>query len=724
MGTLNFSSAFSFYKVRTDSVLTNIPAYSIRAKISADDLSGTYTIEYPNPKGFCTNRFVHFQIQEIHFADPETKSMQHVFTGQINGIQTVLEKNTLTINGRGLSGYLTDRKVNDSYSEKRVDYIIADPIYGIIPRAFESQITTWNSFTDHFDRFDFWDVAYWGSQQTYTEIYSGNLEFSGAGGSIRDLLSTESYTYETFETSLKNSTASNTICFGFSDATISNYCFFVLTNTGINCVTKSTTGTTTTAVSSPPSQTINRYYRIEWASDEVRFFIDGLLVATNTTNIPAIALKLAFEIDNSASILTIDYVKAIILTQKIPLFIAKNQIMSDTIKTLCDIGTANEPFSFFIDKDFDFNAKVILSISSGLSFGYNSTLYNTKNQRIAKITLNEEAKDLYNSVRIEGGEKLTTISAPSYTETQLGNGTTQTFPLGFKAQKPMSEVKVGATVYTEGTDYEVIYGQETSIVKFLTITPGNGTTIYFRYNYFKPIIATAGNSVSQAQYGVKREYTKTDDTINDQTRAQQLANAFLSFFKDPRTVIKILVSIRPKLNIGNTVVVDAPYAEINNSTYQVIELEHSISKGVSTSQLTLASVDIDTNAEIIREILQQLKDLRTKGETNSLIIDEQSIEETLTSSESLLLDTTWVCDSFILGTSDNGKFGLGAILDNFESAVVANWTGSGFSVSAGATAIVGSGSMQLDYSGVATKTVTTSQSFGDLSNWTGISIVY
>ena len=86
MGTLNFSSAFSFYKVRTDSVLTNIPAYSIRAKISADDLSGTYTIEYPNPKGFCTNRFVHFPIQEIHFADPETKSMQHVFTGQINQI--------------------------------------------------------------------------------------------------------------------------------------------------------------------------------------------------------------------------------------------------------------------------------------------------------------------------------------------------------------------------------------------------------------------------------------------------------------------------------------------------------------------------------------------------------------------------------------------------------------------------------------------------------------
>ena len=80
----------------------------------------------------------------------------------------------------------------------------------------------------------------------------------------------------------------------------------------------------------------------------------------------------------------------------------------------------------------------------------------------------------------------------------------------------------------------------------------------------------------------------------------------------------------------------------------------------------------------------------------------------------------WVCDSFILGHPENGKVGWGTILDELETSVVANWTGSGFTVSAGSTARVGSGSMQLDYSGIATKTVTTSQSFGDISAWTGV----
>jgi hypothetical protein len=148
---LNFNSAFDFYRIRTNNVWTlDIPAIAINCLISADDLNGVYRIDYPNPKGFAKAKFTHFQKQEIHITDPQTSSLIHVFTGQINNLDETAEKNILRIDGRGLSGLLTDRKVNDSWTDKRVDFIVADPTFGILPQAFGTAVTTWNAFTDSF----------------------------------------------------------------------------------------------------------------------------------------------------------------------------------------------------------------------------------------------------------------------------------------------------------------------------------------------------------------------------------------------------------------------------------------------------------------------------------------------------------------------------------------------------------------------------------------------
>ena len=723
--TLNFQSAFKKYKVRTDNVwTTNIPAMGLSVKASADDLSGVYSINYPNPEGFAKNIFTHFQTQEIWMAHTPTDTLYHVFTGQINAIDITGQKNVLQLKGRGLSGLLTDRKINDSWLEKRVDFILCDPTFGAFPLEFGTDVTTWNGFTDDFDRFDYWNSTRWGSQPAYCDIYNNTLDFEGDVGSTRHLENAdESYIYGSLEFRLKVDAASNNVNFGFaSDSTLAEAVYFKLTTTGVDSVCTSGGSTTTNSDIATPTQTDYNYYRVEWSSDEARFFVNGVLEDTITSDITSTASQFFIQMATTNSTATIDYLKLFTLTRKVDRFVARNKIMSDVVTELCNIGTETAAFSFWIDKDFDFNAKIKESADPTYGYGYKSTIYTDAEFSISEIKLNEEAKDLYNFVRITGGERLTEVSAPDWTESGKGDGTTTAFVLGFKANKPLTYVEVNSVQKVEDTDFSVTYGKEHTVVEFTAGgAPGDGHTINWRYDYYTPIIATAQNKTSQSSYGVTREYSKNDESIVDQDRANQLASALLAFFSDPRTVIKTTVPLNPRLFIGETVMVDAPYVKIDNTKYEIIELEHNIGRGAFSSTLTLANAEIDTNSEILREILQQLKEIRSRGETTSIVSEEYPLEETVACTEAMDLEKRWVCDSFILDhPADNGKLGMGQVLDDFESGVTTNWTGADFTESMSSTQYrVTANSMKLEYSGTGAKTTTSTQSFGDISSETG-----
>lgn len=721
---LNFSSAFNFYKIRNNgNWVTSLPAISIQCKKSADNKNGIYKIDYPNPQGFALNIFTHFEEQEIWLADPSDSTMYRAFVGQINDIDFTASKNILQINGRGLSGYFSDRKVNNSWSEKRIDYIVADPTYGFFPNEFSSTLSTWKAFTDDYDMFESWNSTYWGTKPSYCTVWedSGELEFQGAAGSDRQVTGTTEYNYEVCEFRLKVDSASDTVRFGFTNTGNTNYVRFELEAAGVNVETNDGSETSE-ALSSPPTQTDYNYYRIEWDNSEARFFVNGVNVKEITTNVPTANLKLFMQVDTSDSLLTVDYMKAIVLTREMDKYLVKNKIMSDVLKELCDIGTETESFTFFVDDDHILNAQISQSVESGYGFGFKSLIYNASTEKIKEISLTEEAKDLYNRVKIEGGTSLTEVSAPDWTEQYIGDGVQTTFVFGYKIEKPVTLLEVNSVEKTENTHFDVTYGTQHTIFKFTSgNTPADTHTVNVRANYYEPIVATANNKTSQETYGVIREYVKQDDTIQEQTRAQRLADALLSFYSDPRAVIKITIPLKPQLEIGQTIMVDAPYVGITNSKYEIIELEHKFKIGIRQTTLTLASAEIDSNAEIIREILQQLKDLRTKGETTETILEEYPVEETADFTENLYLETRWECDSFILGHAQNGKLGYGQILDNFESSVVANWTGTDFTESESTDqSRVGSKSMKLEYSGTGVKTTSSTQSFGDLSTETGV----
>ncbi len=713
----NFRTQFNYFQLRSDDTwFETLPAISVTAKKSALDLNGSYSIDFPNPRGAAVNLFDHFQNQEIWFADLQASPgpvMVHFMTGQINNIDTS-KKFILSLDGRGLSGLFTDQKVNDSWESKLGDFILCDPTFGVIPTLYGNEISTWNAFTDDYDKFDFWSTTRWGAQPAYCDIQDGELVVTGSGAATRTVTGTTSYNYEVIEFRAKVSSASNTIKFGFTNLARTEYVQFALAAAAVNCQNADSGGSQSTATSTSITQTSYNYYRIEWANGQVRFFVNGNLEVTETSNVTASVMYPFFEIALSAQTLTLDYMKVITPTANNETYVCKEKIVMDVVQDICSVGNTLSEFTYYIDNQHDFHAYIKKTVSSGKSYGLNSSIYTASTQAIASLDLNEEAKDLYNLIRVRGGETLTTVVAPTWTDQTLGNGTQTSYALGYKAKKPMTLVQVNGVTKTEDTDFVVTYGLEHTILKFNT-APGNGQTVNFRYDYYLPIIAESRNSPSIAQYGVTRTYSKIDNNITSTTRAQQFSDALLAYFSDPRTVIKVKIPLDPTLQISQTVNIDAPFYNINDTVYEIIEMECTMARGAWETKLTLANSEINTSAEIIREILQQIKELTTRGDTTETTVAIEALDETINFSESATTQDILICDSFILGhPGDNSVLGRGTNIETFETTPP-SWTPTNASVARSAVqARTGTYSMLVTPS-AASVTLLTTQSFGDLS---------
>lgn len=637
---------YAYFRVISGGVaFSDLPFVSAKVKKNALDLSGSYELQMPNIRGVGLNKFDHYETQELYFYDLQTAALVKAMEGQVNRLN-YSNKHLVQIEGRGLNGYLTDKKANEAYVERRGDYIICDPTYGLIPLNY-TNITTWNGFTDDYDQFTSWSTTRWGAQPAYCVINSGVMEFTGNGGANRWLEATGTeYNYEVIEFYAKVSAASSNVYFGFTNSAHTQYVRFRLSAANVHGQTADGVGTQSTATVSAITQTNYHYYRIEWAENSARFFIDGELEVEVTLNVPTGTLHPFMCMATTAETSYYDYMKVIALTKLFDAYVTKQKLIIDVVKEICDVGNSTTAFSFYVDDDLDFNAYIKQSIPSGKTYGFNSLIYNSTYQKISQIQLNEEAKDLYNIVRIEGGEMLTEVAAPTWVDQFIGNGSTTSYILGYKAQKPMTLVEVNGGAVVEDTDYTMTYGKDSSVIKFNT-APGAGHTINIRYNYYTPIIATVRNDASIAAYGLERVYSKKDETILSEDRARSYARALLAYYSDPRTVITITIVLDPTIDVAQTVMVDAPDRGITDTLYEIIEYEHNMAGASWTTKLTLANTDINTSAEIIREILQQLKDLKTKGDTNEVVTEEYLLPETAGLEELLEykvrdIGTSWV----------------------------------------------------------------------------------
>ena len=709
----SFASQFKFFKFRNGDVWFDaLPVTYVKATKTATDLSGTYEMKFPNIKGMANSLFTQYQNQELWFAHIPTNTMYRVMAGQVSAINP--DKNgILEVDGRGLLGLFTDIKLNQSWTSMRGDFILCDPTFGAIPTNYPT-VTCWNGFTNDFDKWDYWNAARWGTQPAWCNIIDGEMEATGNGATQTEIGLT-SYNYEVIEFRAKVSAAASSVRFGVSNIARGEYVQFSLNASNVTCETKSAGSATSTATVDAVAQTSYNYYRIEWDNGSVRFLVNGVLEQTIITNVPA-GLCFPFFETATSTVLTLDYVKLITLTNLFGSYVANSKIFSDVVADITDVGNATTPFSFFIDDDWDFHAFQMNALPSGFSYGYNSAIYTGKYSQIISLDLNDDAKDLYNYVRVTGGEKLIKVAAPTWNDQFIGDGTQTSFTLGFKANKPLTLLQVGGATKTENTDFTVTYGTDSSVVKFNS-APAGSATINVRYDYLLPIIATTQNNASIAQYKVTREYDISDSTITSDERASNLAAALLAYYSDPRFVIKVVVPLDPRLQVGTTVMIDAPYYGIANQSYQIIELSWEMGAGTWQSELTLESTEINTSAEIIREILQQLKDLQTQNQTNSVVSSEYFIGDGMGGSELLEYYASYYCDSAVLGIDDNDKLGRGTVLDDFEFGAGA-WIGTSCALTSdSSTFIVGAKSMKLVSSSTSWAAAST-QSLGDLSAYT------
>lgn len=652
---VNFQTQLARFKLRNnDEWFEALPVISATMKKSAADLNGTYELVFPNLRGMALGYFGHFNDQELWFAHLPTQTMIRCMVGQINNISPN-KGFTYTIQGRGLNGYFNDIKLTDSWTSKMGDFILCDPTFGAIPMNLPD-ISTWNAFTDDYDQFSFWDTARWGAQPAWCEVWDTELDATGDGATTLTTIGSTLYLYEVCEWRAKVSAASDTVLFGFSNAAGTQFARFALKAAAIYGETSDGVTTTTTATTDTFDQTTYHYYRVEWLNTGCRFFIDGVLEAEILTTQPTAQLSPFFSIAATTETLTLDHLKVIVPTTLYDAYTCNGKTIMDAVTEICKAGNSVASFTQYVDDDFDFHAYIANALPSGYAYGLNSTIYSARANSVISLETSEEAKDLYNVVKVSGGDQLTTVSAPTWTNQFKGDGTTTSFALGYRAKKPLTLLQVNGSTKTENTHFTCTYGSQHTIVQFNSV-PALSAAINVRYDYFTPIIATSQNDASIAALGVTRVYAISDTSITSLARARSLSAALLAYYSDPRTVIKITIPLDPRQAIGTTVQVDAPFQGINDTTYEIIELEHEMSKGGWATKLTLANSEINTNAEILREILQQIKSLASRGEENQTATDEFVFRDNPTFAETLYMDTRYICDSFVLGHPENGIIG-------------------------------------------------------------------
>lgn len=708
----NFTNAFTKYKIRKNGVWEDEPVLSIKVTPSSFQEVGTYTITYPNPKGALNNYVLDSDTQEIFLADPATSIMYRIMTGRINNIDNK-DQYTLVASGRDLSGSLFDRQVVDAWEDKAIDFIIDDETFGVMATYFPT-ITTFNSFMVDYDDFASWSTARWGTQPSWASIDAGILKLTGAGASTLTLTDTNSYNYQWVNFKARVTTNQDYVYLGVTDGT--NYIRFRLNAAGV-VACQNSNGTPQSSDSPDPHVPTNyNYYRIEWSADSIRFFVNGVLEVTSTLNIPTGNLSPYFQLDTVTSELWVDYMKVILPNDVLPRYVALNRNVHDVIEDLCKQAGATDIFIFYIDSDYDLHCHERQTIASNLQFGNLSTVYPNNIYVIDSLLKGDQIK---NTINVYGGEKLTTVVAPTWTDKYIGNGVTTSYILGYKAKKPLTQVEVNGVPVIENTDFTVNYGTSQTVIKFNT-APGNTLTINIRYDYFTKVLGFAQNetSITDNNRGIK-EMNYTDPNIQSQDVAQLVADGLLKLYSDPRISVTFSTRLMPLVNVGMTVMVDSPPKNIFQQTYEVMKVDHDIPSMRTNFQLI--STEITTVPETFKAIIKMLSDLQTlTQDPNAPAVKSFSITEELEFTEEITFANSYVCDSFIYGNPRNGLWGVGTYLDSFESGVIINWTSGSFIVGTSTSRyLVGSASMTLSYAGTGAMTVNSAQSFGNLSTYTG-----
>jgi len=328
-----------------------------------------------------------------------------------------------------------------------------------------------------------------------------------------------------------------------------------------------------------------------------------------------------------------------------------------------------------------------------------------------------DTSEMTNDVKVIGAKQLV-----EDTEFFSGDGSTKEFIL---SNTPESiKVYVGGTLkiggvegISTGTDYTV--DKINKKIKFSTAPASATNNIEVRYTYNAPIPLNVNNYTSIATYGTyKKTYTIMD--VRGLEDAIQRGSFILDEYANPFKMAKLKVintatlnlKIGQKIKVVDTINNVSDYFIINKISYRYPLDYDVINVGQKEFELSELLSDIQTRIKKREE-----EELRDSDKVINLVKLNADVESNTVMAKAYL---TNICDSFILGSAlDNSKLGMGEILDKFDSN---NWTSSDLTLALdNTTVLVGTNSLKLTFTSSGNKTLSTTNSFGDLSDYVGVS---
>ena len=343
----------------------------------------------------------------------------------------------------------------------------------------------------------------------------------------------------------------------------------------------------------------------------------------------------------------------------------------DAIKELANLAE----FTFFVDENKDLNFKLKSETSSGKTFSSGNVISaNIKEKRDTVFNEIWVYGDRYlDSFREEftagsplGGSIFTLQNKPHNTSVDVGSPLTQ-------LTRQKGGILGVSIIPPSGTDYLVdFFDKNIVFISGTTIgydsIPSSGTLVTVDYQRSLPIVKVGQNLSSIETFG-KRIKVITDSEIKDPVTAQEILDIELVESPLPKKQGTIKVDGLATITAGQTAVVDLPNQNINNQTYEIIEVRHDFNKenNLIEQVLTLkVNKKINDVTDTIKDLINDVREIRA----DSLGISDVLTRFQFTTGSfgirqsGLFVSSRTLGSSFILGKGFHGVTGttFGGIL--------------------------------------------------------------
>ncbi len=356
-------------------------------------------------------------------------------------------------------------------------------------------------------------------------------------------------------------------------------------------------------------------------------------------------------------------------------YIAFNHIpVFDALRQLAELSGS----TFFVDTDKDLHFVTKSSTSSGVTLAAGTNIIESR------FKIND--KELYNRVWVYGDRELTGIR-----DKFQGDGTGSIFNLSYRPHN--TEVLVGGTgsVTMQGGIFEVVVGAPTSGIQYLVDfdqqkiiftsgteagnnIPAGNASIFVDYDRSTPIIKFGETRDSVTNFGVHTKVV-VDKNIKDPQMASDQVVSILNQSSEPATEGTIEVEGILVLTAGDTIIVNEPFYNINNITYDILEVKYAFNKENNFADKVLTvrvSRRLKNVTDTIKQLILDIKKLQADDIDTADVISrlEFGTGSFTIKVKDFFVKTRTVGSSFILGhphTNPGGE-GAGGILGSIVAS--------------------------------------------------------